>query len=62
MEANEIIPGLFIGNMHNANDESFFKQNRIGAVLNATPDVPHYFVSKSGEFEYMRMILQIASK
>jgi protein-tyrosine phosphatase len=55
MEPNEIIPGLFIGNMHAAKDANFFKRENIGAVLNCTPDVPHYFSHMSGAVEYMRI-------
>ena len=55
MNANEIIPGLFVGNMHAARDPQFFKANRIGAVLNLTPEVQNYFASKSGDVEYMRL-------
>ena len=55
MDPNEIIPGLYIGNMNAARDTQFFKNNKIEAVLNMTPDVPHYFVSKTGDVEYMRL-------
>jgi len=55
MEPNEIIPGLYIGNMHSAKDADFFKRKNIGAVLNCTPDVPHYFAHSSGAVEYMRI-------
>jgi len=55
MNANEIIPGLFVGNMHSTRDPHFFKTNKIGAVLNMTPEVQHYFTSKTGDIEYMRL-------
>ena len=55
MEPNEIIPGLFIGNMHGARDPNFFKAYLIGAVLNCTPTLPNYFSSPKGAVEYMRI-------
>ena len=55
MDPNEIIPGLFVGNMNSARDIQFFKNNNIKAVLNMTPDVPHYFASRTGDIEYMRL-------
>lgn len=54
-QPNEIIPGLFVGNMYAAADSNFFNTHSIGAVLNATPDVPHYFATQKGEVEYMRV-------
>lgn len=62
MEPNEIIPGLFIGNMHSAKDANFFKNKNIGAVLNCTPDVPHYFAHESGFVEYMRLTVNDSLK
>lgn len=62
MNANEIIPGLFVGNMYAAGDPQFFKANNIGAVLNLTPEVPHYFTNKSGEVEYMRLTVNDSLK
>ena len=55
MIPNEIIKGIFVGNMHSARDAQFFKNNKIGAVLNMTPEVPHYFATKQGDIEYMRL-------
>jgi hypothetical protein len=55
MDQNEIIPGLFVGNMNAARDANFFKTNVIGAVLNITPEVPHYFNGTNGVIEYMRI-------
>lgn len=50
---HEIIPNLYIGNMYSAKDINFFKTHGIGAVVNATPDVPHYFAND--HIEYMRI-------
>ena len=54
-QPSEIIPGLYIGNMHAAADNNFFTTHSIGAVLNVTPDVPHYFTTQQGNVEYMRI-------
>lgn len=54
-QPSEIIPGLYIGNMYAAADSNFFRTHSIGAVLNATPDVPHYFATQQGDVEYMRI-------
>lgn len=51
---NEIIPGLFLGDMKAAKDEKFFKKHNIKAVLNCTVDVPNFFRSKN-DIEYMRI-------
>ena len=55
MDYNEIIPGLYVGNMQAAKNDDFFKLHNIGAVLNMTPDVPHYFTNTNGNVEYMRI-------
>lgn len=55
MEYNEIIPGLYVGNMQSAKNKDFFKSNSIGAVLNMTPEVPHYYNDTNGTVEYMRI-------
>lgn len=55
---SEILPGLFIGNMNTARNKMFIKNNRIGAVLNVTPDVPNYFACPGDtSVEYMRINL-----
>jgi len=38
--ANEILPGLWLGNRVAAADPVFFKSNRINAVFNASKDIP----------------------
>ena len=55
MDYNEIIPGLYVGNMQAAKNDDFFKLHSIGAVLNMTPDIPHYFSNTNGTIEYMRI-------
>ena len=53
---SEILPGLFIGNMYTARNKMFMKNNKIGAILNATPDVPNYFACPGEQsVEYMRI-------
>lgn len=44
--ANEIVKGIWVGNMDAAQDWAFFKRNKIGAVLNITPDIPNKFYKK----------------
>lgn len=46
--------------MRAAKDQSFFKNKGIKAVVNATPDVPHYFAND--EIEYMRINLNDSLK
>lgn len=38
--ADEILPGIWLGDMNAAKDASFFKKFNIKAVINCTPDVP----------------------
>lgn len=38
-KANEIVPGLWIGEYHAALDPNFLKKYKIGAIVNCTPDV-----------------------
>lgn len=53
--AQEIIPGLFLGNQLQAKDHKFIKDNRIAGILNMTPDVPNYYVHPQRDIEYMRI-------
>lgn len=48
--ANEILPGLWLGDAHASQDADFFQRNNIGAVLNATKDLPIKF-----NVEWMRI-------
>lgn len=41
--ANEIIPGIWVGDMKAAKNKVFFNRNNIKAVVNCTTDVPNYF-------------------
>ncbi len=41
--ATEIIKGLWIGDAYSSQDTQFFKDYKIGAVINCTPDVPNKF-------------------
>jgi dual specificity phosphatase 12 len=38
--ADEIVPGIFLGNRTAALDSNFLKEKRIGAVFNCTKDIP----------------------
>lgn len=40
--ANEIVPGLWIGNLHAAADETFLTKNRILSVFNCTKNLPFH--------------------
>lgn len=40
--AHEIIPKLWLGNIHAATDEQFLKQNGIETVFNCTKDLPFH--------------------
>lgn len=42
-DATEIIKGLWIGNLHSAQNKKFFEKEIIGAVVNCTPDIPNTF-------------------
>lgn len=59
-KANEILPGLWIGDEDVACDEYFFKKFKIKAVLNCTPDVPCKFAHFG--IEYMRLSLDDQQK
>ena len=41
--ANEIVKGLWLGDMESAESDAFFKINNIKAVINCTPDVPNKY-------------------
>jgi protein-tyrosine phosphatase len=45
--ASEIMPGLWIGDAAASQDAAFFKRHGIGAVINATKDVPIAFQVES---------------
>lgn len=38
--ANEILPGIWLGNFNAAKDETFFRTNQIQVVFNCTKDLP----------------------
>lgn len=55
--ADEILPGLWIGGQDAARDADFLRRFGITAVLNATQDIPNYFICarQPPEIEYMRI-------
>jgi len=55
--ANEIIKGIWIGDMNSAVDPYFFKKNNIKAVVNCTPDIETPF-----KVEYLRLNLDDSLK
>lgn len=46
---------VYVGNMRAASDQSFFHDAHIGAVVNATPDVPFTFYDKG--VSYIRLVV-----
>lgn len=58
MKANEIISGLWLGDMNAATDSSFFKKYNIKAVINCTPDVPMLFRN----VDYLNLVLDDSLK
>ena len=53
---NQIIPGLWVGNDYASRDYIFLQQQRIGAVLNCTPDINNELAKPQvGSLEYMRI-------
>lgn len=40
MNANEILPGLWVGNYKSAHDTQFLKANNISVIVNCTKDIP----------------------
>ena len=40
MKATEIIPGLWLGNVHDSMDENFIRKNNIKVVFNCTKNLP----------------------
>ena len=54
--ATEVVRGLWIGNMQASADEDFFRHANIGAVVNATRDLPNkWAMPHMGAVEYMRV-------
>ena len=43
--ANEIIPGIFVGNIVSSRDPDFIKKENITAIVNASKDIPNSFES-----------------
>lgn len=39
-DANEILPGLWLGNINSSKDDHFFRTNNINVVFNCTKDLP----------------------
>lgn len=57
--ANEIIKGLWVGNMISSQDANFLKKNNIQVIINCTMDVPNRFSSTT---EYLRIPLNDSRK
>ena len=47
-DADEITKGLWLGNIHAANDPSFFERNNVSVIINCTDDIlfPSFYATK----------------
>jgi protein-tyrosine phosphatase len=54
---DEVIKGLFLGDMKAAKDNSFFRKHKIKAVVNCTSDVKNHFKCRDN-IEYMRLPIE----
>jgi protein-tyrosine phosphatase len=52
ISADEILPGLWLGNRAVSQSEEFMRQNNISVIVNATKDIPSKFL---GRRFYMRI-------
>jgi len=53
-DAVEILPKIFVGNRHAAEDADFFSRHNVRAVLNVTATLPNTFRCDS-QIEYLRI-------
>ena len=51
---SEVIPGLFLGNAHDAKDRSSLEQNHIEAIINISSDIPCHYVQEEA-WEYLQL-------
>jgi len=58
---NKIMDRIFLGNFQAAKDKTFFKDNKIRAVLNCTRDIPNHFAHQR-DIEYMRIPVEDSLK
>jgi protein-tyrosine phosphatase len=52
-DADEILPGLWLGNMYAAQNVNFLKQNNIKNIINVTKIIPNYF--SNSNINYIRI-------
>eukprot|EP00121_Abeoforma_whisleri_P002611 Awhi_evm1s2349 len=55
--ADEILPGVWLGNHVSSGDENFLKANNITLIINATPDFPNHFLHFD-HIKYVRIPIQ----
>jgi len=55
--ADEIIPGVWLGNQASSADKDFLKENNITLIINATPNFPNWF-NTNPEIKYVRIPIQ----
>lgn len=48
--AHQVLPGLWLGNCNAAQDATFLTKAKIGAVTNATKDIPNFFERQGIEY------------
>lgn len=55
--ATEIVPNLWVGNMHSAQDPSFIINNRINVIINSTKDLPFIDVNVNYKMYKYRVLV-----
>jgi dual specificity MAP kinase phosphatase len=53
-EMSEVLPGLYLGNAHDAQDMNLLKQNQIKFIINISTTIPCYHENEN-LFEYLRL-------
>jgi dual specificity phosphatase 12 len=53
--ADEIIPGLWVGDINSAKSIDFLRNNNIRLVINVTRDIPNYYENTDYPVEYKRV-------
>jgi hypothetical protein len=53
-EMSEILPGLYLGNAHDAEDMKLLKQNQIQSIINISTTIPCYY-SNETLFDYLQL-------
>eukprot|EP00121_Abeoforma_whisleri_P003259 Awhi_evm1s2924 len=59
--ADEILPGIWLGNHLSSQDAVFLQKNKITLIVNATPDYPNHFDTDI-DIKYIRIPIQNRDK